>query len=85
MILRALERRGREGRLPASYVEYKMRDFRTMGRLTRRKLRAAARAAGFDVVRETSRSRPRLKQVVSKVPPFDELLAGDLLLVLRKR
>ena len=84
VIERALEQRQRDGGLPSGYVEYKIRDFRSMGRLTRRKLRAGAREAGFEIMREASRSPRRLKQAISSVPPFDELLAGELLVVLRK-
>ena len=85
VIVQALEQLKREhDRIPASYLDYKIQDFRAMGRLTRRKLRMEAKAAGFELVDESSRSRGPLKQVLSQVPPFDELLAGELIVVLRK-
>ncbi len=78
-IVAALRRQRAAGRWPESYLDYKIEDFLHMGRLTRRKLRRAARAAGFEIVEEASRSSRRLKNTVAKLPPFDELLAGELI------
>jgi SAM-dependent methyltransferase len=83
-IVAALRRQRQSGRWPESYLDYKIDDFLTMGRLTRRKLRRAARRAGLEIVEETSRSSRRLKDTLAKVPPFDELLAGELFVRLRR-
>jgi ubiquinone/menaquinone biosynthesis C-methylase UbiE len=83
-IVAALEEQKRRGRWPVSYLDYKIADFQSMGRTTRRKLRLAVRAAGFDLVEETSTSPRHWKDVLSHLPLLDELLAGGLFVVLRK-
>jgi SAM-dependent methyltransferase len=80
----ALKVQRARGTWPAGYVDDKLADFQAMGRVTRRKLRRAATAAGFTVVEESSRSHHPVKQQVSRVPPFDELFAGALRLGLRR-
>jgi ubiquinone/menaquinone biosynthesis C-methylase UbiE len=83
-IIHALERQREESVWPRSYLDYKIEDFERMGRVTRAKLRDAATRSGFVVEREESRSRRRVKQWLSGVRPFDELLAGELTVVLRR-
>jgi len=83
-ILAALERQKREGVFPASYIDYKIEDFQTMGRTSRRTLRRAAREAGLEVVEESSRSSRRWKNVLGRLPVFGELLPGELTAVLRR-
>jgi SAM-dependent methyltransferase len=82
-ILAALEHQKRTGVWPASYLDYKIQDFQAMGRNTRRKLRRAARSAGFEIVTERSRSPTPAKHALSRLPLLDELLAGDLEVMLR--
>jgi SAM-dependent methyltransferase len=82
-ILEALDRQ--RSVWPSSYLDDKVADFQAMGRLTRRRLRAAAVAEGFEIVEETSHSPHRTKELLSRVPPFDELLAGELTVVLRRQ
>ena len=80
----ALKVQRARGTWPADYVDEKLADFQSMGRVTRRKLRTAAIGAGFTVVEESSRSHHPVKQQLSRVPPFDELFAGALRLGLRR-
>lgn len=81
-ILRALEHQRDAETWPASYMDYKIADFRAMGRNTRRKLRRDARATGFDIIRDASESRRPLKTAMTRLPLFDELLAGELVVEL---
>jgi ubiquinone/menaquinone biosynthesis C-methylase UbiE len=83
-IIAALEEQKRRGRWPSSYLDYKIADFQSMGRTTRRRLRAAARATEFVIVEESSRSPRRWKDALARIPVLDELLAGDLTIILRK-
>lgn len=83
-IVEALRVRREQRRWPASNIDARIEDFERMGRITRRKLRRAAVAAGFTIEREESHSPRWLKHAVSRVPPFDELLAGELTVVLRR-
>lgn len=83
-IVSALERQREEGVWPASYLDYKIADFQTMGRVSRRKLRDAAQDVGFLIEKETSRSPRPLKNVLGKMPPFTELLPGELTVKLVK-
>ena len=82
-ILAALETQKAAERWPTNYIDYKIADFQNMGRLTRRNLRAAARAVGFEILEESSQSRRRSKQFVSRFPVMDELFAGSLFIALR--
>jgi SAM-dependent methyltransferase len=81
-ILCALKRQ--RDRWPPGYVDYKISDFASMGRLTRKKLRAASRAAAFTIIEESSRSQGQLKQGLARLPLLSELLAGELTVVLEK-
>jgi ubiquinone/menaquinone biosynthesis C-methylase UbiE len=72
------------GRFPAQSVTERIDDFRSMGRLTRRKFRRAATAAGFLVVQEKSRSPRAWKTAVARLPVLDELLAGQIVAILEK-
>ena len=81
-IVEALLVRKRQGRWPASNLDARIEDFLRMGRVTRKKLRAGARAAGFLIEREETWSPRRMKHAISRIPPFDELLAGELTAVL---
>jgi ubiquinone/menaquinone biosynthesis C-methylase UbiE len=83
-IVEALRRQRNRGQWPTSYLDYKIEDFQAMGRVTRARLRRAAHAAGFAIEREESHSRHPIKQWLSKVRPFDELLAGELVVALRR-
>jgi SAM-dependent methyltransferase len=82
-IFAALEHQKRTGEWPASYLDYKIEDFQAMGRNTRRKLRSAARSAGFKILTERSRSPKTAKRALSRLPLLDELLAGELEVMLR--
>jgi SAM-dependent methyltransferase len=83
-VIAALEEQKRQGRWPTSYLNYKMSDFRSMGRTTRRRLRREARGVGFVIEQETSRSPRRWKDFLARLPLLDELLAGELTIMLRK-
>jgi SAM-dependent methyltransferase len=81
-IVEALMVRKRQGRWPASNLDARVEDFLRMGRVTRKKLRAAAREAGFVLEREETWSPRSVKHAISRIPPFDELLAGELTVVM---
>lgn len=83
-ILDALRIVRARGDAPRSYVEYKLSDFQSMGRVSRRKFRAACRQAGFVIRTETSESAREWKSRLSRLPGLDEALAGGLLAVLEK-
>jgi SAM-dependent methyltransferase len=83
-IVSALEQlRGRED-VPARYLEYKLEDFQQMGRVTRRKVRRAAKAAGLVVVQEDSHSPHVVLNLAANLPVLSELFAGELSLLARK-
>ena len=84
-IVQALEQQRRAGRWPETYLDDKIQDFQTMGRLTRHKLRSAARAAGFEIIVEASHSPRPLKQQLARLPLLDEVLAGELTVDLLRR
>jgi SAM-dependent methyltransferase len=81
-IVRALE--AQRGRVPAAYIDDKIADYRTMGRVTRRRLRAAATNAGFTIVEEASETERPVKRALAQLPLFDELLAGQAVAAFRK-
>lgn len=83
-ILEALEQQKAARRWPVSYLDFKIDDFQTMGRVTRRKLRDAATAAGFEIVEERSRSPRPIKNALGQLPLLGELLPGELTVDLRK-
>jgi SAM-dependent methyltransferase len=83
VIVSALRVQLERGDWPSTYMKYKLHDFQQMGRLTRRKLRRAARQAGFSILEESSWSRPG-KQELSRLPLLSEVLAGELRVVLMK-
>jgi SAM-dependent methyltransferase len=83
-IVEALKARKEQRRWPASNIDARIEDFLRMGKVTRRKLRFAARNAGFVIEREESHSPRRIKHMLSRVPPFDELLAGELTVILQR-
>ncbi len=69
---------------PASYIREKIIDFQRMGRLTRKKFRQSAQTSGLTTIQEYSYSRNPLKNGLSRLPLFDELLAGQIFVVLKK-
>jgi SAM-dependent methyltransferase len=84
VILRALEIQRFEGRWPTNYIDQKVEDFKTMGRVTRRRFRKAAVTAGFTLLKESSETHRPVKRVLSRLPVLDELLAGEMVTALEK-
>jgi ubiquinone/menaquinone biosynthesis C-methylase UbiE len=83
-LVRVVRHLGAKGEMPASYLEYKLVDLHRMGRNSRRKFANAARASAFEILEHRNTSPRRWKNLLIKVPGIDELLAGQLIEVLRK-
>jgi ubiquinone/menaquinone biosynthesis C-methylase UbiE len=83
-IMQILHHMREHGPHPRSYIEYKIVDFQTMGRNTRRKLRRGASEYGLRLVQDDSRSSKPWKQRLSRLPLLDELLAGDIVQILER-
>jgi ubiquinone/menaquinone biosynthesis C-methylase UbiE len=84
-IKRVLERYKAEGRYPQASVDARIEDFGRMNKLTLRKFRVAFERSGLEVLQFDNVSRKRWKRALTRLPVLDEMFAGQLVALLRKR